>query len=440
MTDNEPLTNNQHANSQHDDEYGSDLKSEESEGEVVESNKELDKNIESPKYIQDSLLISNKKSQIEAKNTSITQSEMTSPKTNPLSNRGYLVNLENFDPFDTSIKINSPRSLDICLSNGIDPHSLYHKSYDAIKESVTPLRRNDCEYIKLKYIENESKRSDLLNQLKKIREHVIKETMRPQSIAQYPKRRVSIRELANHSLGLVKGNLKNLGALDPDIIKEEEARAVASNTKELKNIVGMIKKECNFEMTQKYRKGSEFMTKRLCTDKNLPPNSLRKRAKTSKLRYQMIIEEINRTREQNLFKKINKGDLVTEKWKKTQYKIKKNLKMISDFERERSNDRRELVKRKEGYKQMKLLERIHMKDERSMEIQKIRAGVGRLRQEMRKNAFYNKYRAKLSLEGLTKRLYASQDMNENMLIDRMLDVAGIKEPWKIIDKIKKKNS
>ena len=59
------------------------------------------------------------------------------------------INLSNFDPFDRSIKINSPRSLEVCFSNGIDPLSLYHKSYKEIKNSVNPLRRNDEKYIRL---------------------------------------------------------------------------------------------------------------------------------------------------------------------------------------------------------------------------------------------------------------------------------------------------
>ena len=46
------------------------------------------------------------------------------------------INLDNFDPFNTSIKINSPRSLDVCFSNGVDPRSLYHKSYEEIKSNI----------------------------------------------------------------------------------------------------------------------------------------------------------------------------------------------------------------------------------------------------------------------------------------------------------------
>lgn len=43
------------------------------------------------------------------------------------------INLDNFDPFDESIRINSPRSLEVCFNNGINPSFLYHKSYEQIK-------------------------------------------------------------------------------------------------------------------------------------------------------------------------------------------------------------------------------------------------------------------------------------------------------------------
>jgi len=52
------------------------------------------------------------------------------------------INLSNFDPFESSQRINSPRSLEVCFKNGIDIQSLYHKSYDAIKGNKASNYRN----------------------------------------------------------------------------------------------------------------------------------------------------------------------------------------------------------------------------------------------------------------------------------------------------------
>lgn len=52
------------------------------------------------------------------------------------------VNLINFDSFNRSVRINSPRSLEVCLSNGIDPLDLYHKSYDIIKSILSLMQRH----------------------------------------------------------------------------------------------------------------------------------------------------------------------------------------------------------------------------------------------------------------------------------------------------------
>ena len=47
-----------------------------------------------------------------------------------------VINLQNFNPFKPMRMINSPRSLEVCFSQGVNPTTLFHKSYEAIKGSI----------------------------------------------------------------------------------------------------------------------------------------------------------------------------------------------------------------------------------------------------------------------------------------------------------------
>lgn len=96
-------------------------------------------------------------------------------------NEKNLITLENFNPFTHEQKINSPRSLEVCKAQGIEPSSLYYKSFEMIKskflsrsiDSSNPLKRNNKEYLKIKYFETEKKRQECVDELRFLRSQIV---------------------------------------------------------------------------------------------------------------------------------------------------------------------------------------------------------------------------------------------------------------------------
>ena len=329
------------------------------------------------------------------------------------------INLSNFDPFDRSIKINSPRSLEVCFSNGIDPLSLYHKSYKEIKNSVNPLRRNDEKYIRLMYIQSENKRSEAVLRLTKIREQRIQGpdtslNTTPLSRCDYFKQ---IKE--RYSINLVKDDFK---FLDPEIVKKENFRASSTITKELKNMIGMIQKD--FGIGQRYNLKME--NNRVLTGNISMRNSIRNDDLRS-TRHKKLVEDILKKREERIYKRINKEKLTIERWKSNRRNERRNMRMIIDFERERSDERKKLLQSKEKYRQNVLLQRIHYKDNKSLEFQQTKTEILKLRQKLRKDSTYKKYRAKLDLEKAARRFNDSEEISETKVIKQMLEVTGLDE-------------
>ncbi len=89
------------------------------------------------------------------------------------------VSLDNFNPFSPSRRFTSPRSIAVCRAHGISPDSLFHKTYEEVKRTlrriqmvesiVSPARRADACYVRMKFVERERARLGLLEKLKAMR-------------------------------------------------------------------------------------------------------------------------------------------------------------------------------------------------------------------------------------------------------------------------------
>ena len=286
------------------------------------------------------------------------------------------INLNNFDPFNSSQRINSPRSLEICAANGVDPLNLYHKSYDAIKSICPPLKRNNKEYTMKKYVDNENKRHQLLSNLQKLREQYI-------TCGDNPKRVSAVRtadtkysrkfsNTENGNLSLIKRNITHGKELNPEIIKEEQKRSIAVTAKEIKNIVGKMKKEYNSYKTD-YRVNSVSTVNK----------------KTSYYGVNTSVENSRQSKDNNRY--FSKVVERANKWDSNYDVFKKNKKLTRETESTNYYNRKKLLNEKEDYRRQILLERIKEHDNKTQSLEKQRTGLIKLRQEMRKNAAFAKY-------------------------------------------------
>eukprot|EP00826_Nyctotherus_ovalis_P012312 TRINITY_DN13241_c0_g2_i1.p1 TRINITY_DN13241_c0_g2~~TRINITY_DN13241_c0_g2_i1.p1 ORF type:complete len:451 (+),score=89.09 TRINITY_DN13241_c0_g2_i1:102-1454(+) len=361
------------------------------------------------------------------------------------------INLGNFDPFKPSQRLDSPRSLEVCLSNGIDVQSLYHKSYDHIKGKMTlivetcpPLQRNNNEYIMMKYINAENKRIELVKQLQKLRERLIcKDNSRSSAKAgdvKYSTNFSKVSNVTNSSMKSIKGSLRATKELDPEVIKEEKRKAIANTAKELKGIIGKIRseymkestyKENSLCATRKARDGSSRQFRVRNNDRSAQNSSDKSARGDKERRHKSFIEGVVQNREQRACQRISEEQAKIVQWRKNQNRLMRSRKIVREIESESGKDRQVMMRRIEEYKRQKLLERIHKHDERAQILQEQRIGLNRLRQEMRKNVAYNKYQAKLELERITKKLGKDEAQGNSKLIGKMLKAAGLGNAWNL---------
>ncbi len=79
-----------------------------------------------------------------------------------------MTTLENFDPHQTKARINSPRSLDACKRQGIDPNELLYVSMEEYKQRVKK-RGLDPELLKIRWEHHEEKRKEKMKVLLEVR-------------------------------------------------------------------------------------------------------------------------------------------------------------------------------------------------------------------------------------------------------------------------------
>lgn len=72
--------------------------------------------------------------------------------------------LENFDPFKPKARLNSPRSVDACKRQGIDPQELLYLALEEYKEKVKD-KRLDKDSLKIRWEHHEEKRKEKLRVL-----------------------------------------------------------------------------------------------------------------------------------------------------------------------------------------------------------------------------------------------------------------------------------
>ena len=343
------------------------------------------------------------------------------------------INLVNFDPLNLSKKINSPRSLEVCLRNGINPIDLYHKSYDSIKEICPPLQRTNNKYVKMKYIDYENRRAILLKRLLNLRKQMIYEGPRRSNTAahsydtRYNIRQAKFNKMSTCSLDLIKRKFRSTKEFNTKLLVQEQKRAIATTAKELQNIVGQVKRE-DFVDTCTYNEGLKQHSSHKVLKSLAKGNT--DRLKTPK-DYKYIVKRMIRSREKKISQYINNKQSKMDIWRRSQTQLNNNKRLAMQIHFENDNEKKQLVKRMEEYKRQKLLEKIRKHDEKSQSIQSQRNTVCKLRQEMRKNAINNKFKAKQEIEKVIRK-YNRAQINENIM-GEMFEAAGLGKIWQIVN-------
>jgi len=229
-------------------------------------------------------------------------------------------------------------------------------------------------------LENESKRIKVLTELQRQRKELIQPTI----------------------MSEINPNNK----LNPEIIKTEQDKAVANATKELKKFINKIKGISCKENEMEY-------TRNLSRMENLHKN---------------CVEKMLHNKEMKIQQQIDKEKMLVEKWEETRAKSKENRRFLKELEHKESVHRRELVKLKEDYRKKKLLEKIKLHDKRSRSFNNQKVGMGRLKQEIRKNVAYGKYKAKQLLEKMEKQ---PNTIHNKELMGKIFEDAGLGNMWKL---------
>jgi len=387
--------------------------------------------------------------------------EISSPD-KEIENFNGLINLNNFDPFNPKKLINSPRSLEICLSNGVDLQSLYHKSYENIKSIFIfslyfiglshPLKRNNDEYLRLRYIETENFRKDLVDKLRYLRSLLIEENQTYKTeintratTTKFSNGFTRIDKLATCAINLLKPNFASIGNtnLGKDLIKQEQKKAVAVTAKELRALVQNLKgkmprfleKKRNSQNTERSKISIESPRSKNNTtySGNNEKSQQRSKNKTEIIReHREAMEMQMKNKSMEIYQRIKQNEEIAMKWRNKQIKIKKHKKIFSELEQEKNMERKKLAERREEYKRQKLQEKIIEENQRSEEYFRKKDGLKKLRQEIRKNANYSKYQAKQQLEKIVRKANASPTAEAREKLElKMFEVAGLGKVWQM---------
>jgi len=298
-----------------------------------------------------------------------------------------------------------------------------------IKELVHPLKKNDEEFIKLKYIEREERRVDLVNKLQEYRRRLKKTDVKvkPSSNLKQSKSYSKIGKLASCHIKLLKGNIIYNKGLNKELISKEEKKAMAITANELKNIVVKLRNDYAIKECKKTNSCSkQFFNNYLhnSTDKlrGITTNKKARESFSNTMKLKGSVEICERRSRQ---------DSIIAEWKKSQGKLKRSKKMLFEIKEDRRKEQRDSLIRKEKYRQTQLLQKIMKEDEKINRLRNQKEKVNKLRQEMRKNANYNKYKAREELE----KIVLKQDKTDTKLMSEMLETAGLGQVWQLINKV-----
>jgi len=286
----------------------------------------------------------------------------------------------------------------------------------------------------MKYIDSENKRIDLVKQLQGLRNQLIDKDSKgkgdgkhKRSDVKYSTNSSKIGSITNSSMKSImrkEGSLRGTKELDPEVIKKEKRKAIAKTTKELKGIISKMKLEYALKAYKNNHK--ENYT---CSSKGYRVRAINRtlhdKSGKSARKHKSFIEE------QKACQRINDEQVKINQWKKNQNKLMKNRKIIKEIESESNKDRQKVLQRIEDYRRQKLLEKIKEYDERTQTLQEQRTGLNKFRQEMRKNAAYNKYQAKLEIEKITHKLNKEQTQINPQLMTKMFKAAGLGNVWQL---------
>lgn len=304
-----------------------------------------------------------------------------------------------------------------------------------------PLKKSDEEFIGLKYIKQEEKRIELVNRLQECRRkfEMAEVKKQPGICLKESKSCKKIGKLASCHIKLLKGNIRGLSrGLGKEVVSSEERKAVATTAGELKSMIVRLRN--NFAVRECRKELLSSTSKRLFT-KSLGAsyysgNKLGNPAVSKKAR-EPLSSTAKLKESVKVCQRKNKQDRVISEWQRAQSRVKRKKSQLFEIEAERRSDQRNFLMRKEKYRQAKLLQKIMKEDEKIDKLRNQRENISRLRQEMRKNASYSKYKVREELEKIAMK-HDKQGKADHKLVNRMLETAGLGQVWQLINGIKLK--
>ncbi len=124
-------------------------------------------------------------------------------------------------------------------------------------------------------------------------------------------------------------------------------------------------------------------------------------------RHRRVVEKLLTKRAAEISQHISMVDSAVTQRRRERRAATRQRSLVREIENGRTKERREVVERREDYKREKLLEHIKATNGRSVSLQRQREDLRRLRQEMRKNADYRKFQARIELEKIAKKFNVS---------------------------------
>ena len=277
------------------------------------------------------------------------------------------ISLDNFDPFNLQRILTSPCSIKICEENGIEINKLVHTAYEEIKNQTHPLKRNDSQYLRNKYIEVEEQRQKLVDQLKKIRRAVLEHSIGTTSSGLKSETRSS-------SMGANRNKSKYSSYIAQNKENDyhnERSKLETNMAKELQ----MIIKQANLSTVTDTRLGSYINPKR---------NKSELGKSSPKIADALL--------------RIKKAEKVYNEYKENQVQVIRQKRILHSLHDEQQKEMKSIMKKVSDYKREQLLERINNYYNKTECFKKQKEELYKLRQRMRKEAAFQKYIIKNELE------------------------------------------
>jgi len=353
------------------------------------------------------------------------------------------VSLENFNPLDTKKRLNSPISLQICKTNGILPSKIFHTTYEEIKEKCNPLKRNNHEYLKLKYIETENYRLKLVEHLKALRRALLQSGQTTKFLTS-PLNRLKNGEIYQNyertestmlKTYMNKGNnsykvfntygntqmfrkskynasqiIEKNGTfkLDKSVIDYEKHRVETSIAKEIKIIVEKARKNNlaplkNFRINPSQKHTKSFISSQVSSKLSGSENNGSEQTDKSYVAHNFYPKKSHNislvsSKEADALQRIQIADEIKAANIKAKMNITKRRKLIKDLREEQHKELKEAAERVNEFKKEQILDRIIKHRDKTVSLERKRTELSKLRQKIRKEADFRKYLVKSELE------------------------------------------